>query len=37
MKIVPTGFKIILEGLGIDVKIGPQYADYYVLSTSNSG
>ncbi|MDO9533725.1 MAG: bifunctional aspartate transaminase/aspartate 4-decarboxylase [Deltaproteobacteria bacterium] len=31
MKIVAHRVKIILEGLGIDVKIGPHYADYYGL------
>ncbi len=31
MKIVAHRVKIILEGLGIDVKIGPLYADYYGL------
>jgi aspartate 4-decarboxylase len=31
MKIVAHRVKIILEGLGIDVKIGPYYADYYGL------
>jgi aspartate 4-decarboxylase len=31
MKIVAHRVKIILEGLGIDVKIGPYFADYYGL------
>jgi len=31
MKIVAHRVKLILEGLGIDVKIGPLYAEYYGL------